>query len=211
MAKGGATIEIRSNGKLLHTLELLRKPVITGGKLANYNKEINRELDNARKRWDRLVKNGLESTEAFKKFGKQGRFSLKGKTGEARLREIERAANFLNQSSSTISGAIESSKVDTRGLSAKQALTKIRNVEKLKPRIVDAVVDALRKAEGYDSSQAPQYIERAIGMINADLASTEADLQQIEDRILNELGIAPNGWEPVTGILGGNNLFTPKR
>ncbi|MEX5297122.1 hypothetical protein QYM41_17780, partial [Kocuria sp. CPCC 205268] len=177
------------------------KPMMKASDVAAINKQINRELDNARKRWDRLVKNGLQFTEAFKRYGFQGRFSLKGKEGQERLAEIQRVARFLQSSTSTISGAISSSKVDTKGLNAKQALTKLKNVNKLMPRVVDAIVDALRKAEGYDSSQAPQYIEQAIGMINADLGDSEADLQQVEDDILQELGLAPKGWEPVKGIL----------
>lgn len=75
-------------------------------RIAKFRREASRKASKANKRLDRLVKNNLTDTPAYKQFIESGgeRFGIRGKTYNEVRSEVARLDRFINAETSTIRG-----------------------------------------------------------------------------------------------------------
>lgn len=190
---------------------IIGKPVAEQADLKGYRREIKTLMERARRNYDNVQKAGLQFESKFRSLTKGGRFSTKGKKGEDYAKEILRAINFVESDSATVTKILDNSAYNVEDLSKEEKIAALKNISAIKEHLSDSILDALRKSEMYDSSQTNQYIGEAYDLINRNVNIAQMSVDDAIDYVLDELGIAPNGWQPLDSpFLKGQKLFTPK-
>lgn len=158
-------------------------------KIRDYRRDASRKASVANKRLQRLEKNGLTDSPAYKRFIKDGggRFGVKGKSYNEVQREVSRLDRFLESQTSTVKGINENLKE-----MAKNTGIKYKNLKDLRQKaskffeLASKVEQYLRTVEdmasaiGYQKiwEQVNVYVEREKKNLN----SADEDIDRmIED------------------------------
>lgn len=150
-----------------------------------YRREASRLASKANKRIERLEKNDLTDSPAYKTYVEgKGRFGVKGKTYNELQSEVSRLNNFINSNTSTIRG-INSNLKDM----AKNTGIKYKNLKDLRRKsakffeLASKVEQYLRTVEDMASAIGYQKIWEAINQYTKaseiDLSSGEADIESM--------------------------------
>lgn len=169
--------------------------------------EASRLASAANKRAERLEKNGLTDSPAYREYVEGGRFSVRGKTHNQVQHELARLRRFMGMQSSTIKGYKANLKqiADNTGIEYsdfKELQAKSAKFFELQSK----VEQYLRTVEDMGSAIGYQKIWEAINTYtktaNVDLESGEVDIDQMIKAVTDALTqfkkpIMGNGWYTV--------------
>lgn len=175
-------------------------------RIREYRREASRLSAMANKRVERLERNNLTDTPAYKTYLEGGRFGVKGKTYNEVQAEVARLNRFLNAQTSTVRGANRVAKeiASTTGI-------KYRNLNELREKSAK-FFELASKAEQYarnvlDAASALGY-QKIWDVINELDEANKIDLSDANaniDAMLETVTKALDEWqgETVDTLLGG--------
>lgn len=142
-----------------------------------YRREASRLASMANKRIERLERNGLTDTPAYKNYiAERGRFSVKGKTYNELQQEVSRLKRFIDTQTSTVKGTMNVLKEMARNTGMTYKSTDELKVKSAKFfELASKVEQYLRTVEDMASAVGYQKIWEAINQYTKD---AEIDLSQ---------------------------------
>lgn len=163
-------------------------------RISEYRRAVSRQASVANKRIERLEKNALTDSPAYKKFIDEGghRFSVKGKSYNEVQQELSRINRFLNSETSTVKGVnrVLADMAANTGLkysNFKELRTKAGKFFELSSKVEQYLrtVDDMASAIGY------QKIWEAINQYTkaqeVDLSDSETDIDGMIEAVTNAL------------------------
>lgn len=181
-------------------------------KLKEYRKEASRLASMANKRIQRLEKNDLKDSPAYKSYIENGgKFSVKGKTHNELQHEVSRLRKFINAETSTIKGVTNTLKemASNTGIkyeNLKDLRSKAAKFFELSSKVEQYLrtVDDMASAIGYQKiwEAINQYVKSA----EIDLSSSDGDI----DGMVKAVTDAIKEYDQPIQKLGGSGWFTLK-
>ena len=180
-------------------------------KIADYRKEVSRRASMANKRLKRLEESGI-STPAFDKWRESGGeyFSVRGKTYNEVQAEMARVNQYLDNATSSISGAkkVMNDMIINTGIKIDwKDLTDVQNKAKQFFEIASKIEQYLRTVEDIASSVGYQKIWEAINRYVKDhesaLDESKTDAEQISQNIVKSM----KEWEKTDKFESRGNNF----
>ena len=184
-------------------------------RIKEFRREASKLASIANKRVERLEKNNLTSTPAYKRYIEGGRFGVKGKDYNQVQKELSRLKSFLDSETSTIRGANKTLKEMAKNTGIQYSnLTELRDKAGKFFELASKVEQYLRNVEDMASAIGYQKIWEAINQYTdsakIDLAQADTDidgmisavtraLTEFEKPIADRINVAktPFNWYPI--------------
>lgn len=163
-------------------------------KIREFRREASRKASIANKRIQRLEKNGLTDSPAYKKYVEDGggRFSVRGKSYNEVQKEVSRLNRFINSKSSTIKGINSTLKEMAANTGIKyKNLTELREKSSKFFELSSKVEQYLRTVDDMASAVGYQKIWEAINTYTKeakiDLQDSENDIDSMIEKVTNAI------------------------
>lgn len=173
-----------------------------------FRKEVSRMAAIANKRIDRLEKNNLETSPAYKKWFDEGggaKFGVRGKTHNELQKEASRLQKFLEAETSTVRGVNSTLKTMAKntGVTYKN-LVDLRGKAAKFFELASKVEQYLRQTEDIASAIGYQKIWEAINVYvkeeNVNLSDAKLSIDDMIEKVNNVLNnYVPNIWDEKGG------------
>lgn len=174
---------------------------------AKFRREVSRMSAIANKRLERLERNNLESSPAYKKWIEDGgaKFGVRGKTHNELQKEASRLQKFLESETSTVRGVNNTLKTmaTNTGITYKNLVDLRGKAEKFF-ELASKVEQYLRQTEDIASAIGYQKIWEAINVYvkeeKVDLNNAKLSIDEMIEKVNNVLeNYAPNIWGETGG------------
>ncbi|MFW3388228.1 UNVERIFIED_CONTAM: hypothetical protein RF648_19755, partial [Kocuria sp. CPCC 205274] len=198
MARNVSVIDINRFNVLR---ELLKNPLIDAASVKAYNTEIRRMATRLQKNYDRLERSALAELQEVKRVLKRGRISFKGKKqgSPEREAELDKMRQQIISGFGSITQTLATININTNATNLNDQVAKIVKVRTLERRLGDSIVNRIKEETyGYTNVKADEYIRGIMENLLNGMYSLDGDVEDIEDRIVAELDLAPFGYKDLT-------------